>query len=617
MSRTTADRQHLQRIAFAIRALGSAIACIVVVGWPASARAWLETQVRSANIRIEVQDADVALVQHEMMLKVRGGPLRHLTIDGVDRDAEVVGNSTLVRARSGKVAGAPMRLVSQRAGERLHLELVYRRGVRGGTYLIRFAYRTHLKRVLTDIGDGQAELRWRSPAYADGIDSLRVTFSLPESKQRPYAVGGDPEKATDLVARDDGVFLSEWRNSGERDVLSLTRPHAAKGQRIEWAVTVDPAALSATPAAVAPSEPKNKLRAAAAGLEQQARAAREIAHTNGVPSARSWLWLLLCSVAVAGLYAGLVALRAKVLGSKPIVPANVWVRSLFIVLALALAGLLGGTGRLPAVCALCLLLTLVLAVQRELPDVRPVQGKGYWKSVHLGSVRLAPSNGSRWGRCFQASRFPGLLFLVSSLSGVGIAALRALGNSGFQAVFIVLLGALVFPLFFSVGAERTQAASAQRCFLSELARVLVAKPPQHIVVRAIARFAEPDSRCEELRLHVALKRARSGALGIEVGVESFQMGLTSISYPVIVVRVRDGSPAHQALPPSDLAAEGREPTERVALFRPSLPTVETTRALMAELCELLNDNERQAPRSLRGTAQPNGKVRSDKLRRAS
>lgn len=581
----------------------------VLATWSTNARAWLETQVRSSNIRIEVQDGGKALVQHEMMLKVRGGPLRNLSIDGVDRDAEVVGSPTLVRARSGKAAGLPMQLVSQRVGQRLNLELTYRRGVRGGTYLVRFAYRTDLRRAIVKNDGELAELRWKSPAYSDGIDSLRVAFSMPESGRRPFAVGSDPKKGTDLVARDDGVFLSEWRRNDGRDLLTLTRPHAVKGEQIEWPIFVDPSALSSELSAEQVSvavTPPSRVQT------PRVAAPTKVPELGGHP----WYWFLRWSLPLAALYAALVLMRMRALGTSPILPMNHWLRSLAIVLSLTLAGVLGGTGRHPALCAVCILVAFVLATQRERPAMSLPQGPGHWKSVDLGTVRLRRRDRSPWEGWFRAGRFPGSVLLVGLLALASIVALRALDSSAFYTVFFLVLSVLVFPLFLSIGMDQRDATERQLHFLSDLARALIARSPKGIVLRAIGRFGTQALCCEELRIHVSLSGALTGALGIEVGVENYTVGSTCISYPVIVARVRDGSPAHRALPPSDVAARGREPTERVSLFRPSLPTVETTRALLVELCELLSDEELRAGKTL--PARPSAsRVRADNLRRAS
>jgi hypothetical protein len=96
-------------------------------------------------------------------------------------------------------------------------------------------------------------------------------------------------------------------------------------------------------------------------------------------------------------------------------------------------------------------------------------------------------------------------------------------------------------------------------------------------VQQVARFPEQTAHTlaepDELRLFVTLEAARAGLLAIEVGVAPHQSALPGLPLPVIVVRVREGSAAHDAMPRSAEWSRGRDCDERVAMLRPMLPSV--------------------------------------------
>jgi hypothetical protein len=61
------------------------LCCSVLAASPA--RAWIELGVLADVATVELQANGSAQIQHELMLQVRGGPLKQFTIEGVDPDA--------------------------------------------------------------------------------------------------------------------------------------------------------------------------------------------------------------------------------------------------------------------------------------------------------------------------------------------------------------------------------------------------------------------------------------------------------------------------------------------------------------------------------------------------
>src|SRR5664279_1229564 len=61
-----------------------------LAAWERSARAaaWIETTVTSDVVTVQVERDGRATVAHALALKIRGGPLKSWTLQGIDADAE-------------------------------------------------------------------------------------------------------------------------------------------------------------------------------------------------------------------------------------------------------------------------------------------------------------------------------------------------------------------------------------------------------------------------------------------------------------------------------------------------------------------------------------------------
>src|SRR5690606_38998374 len=165
------------------------LAGVVLLGLlcaPRLALAWLETRVLSDVATVEIATDGPSRVHHELMLRVRGGPLRNFSLQGVDGDATPLPGATIVLAKSGRAAGVPAALTLERDQDLLNFEVAYSKGLPSGTYLVDFEYSTNLldTGALKTTSQGYA-LAWKSPRFDDGIGSLKARFAVVSGDEAP------------------------------------------------------------------------------------------------------------------------------------------------------------------------------------------------------------------------------------------------------------------------------------------------------------------------------------------------------------------------------------------------------------------------------------------------
>ena len=61
---------------------------LLLLALTGTAQAWVETAVRSHEARIEVARDGTAVVRHQLVLKVRGGPMKSVEIGGMGTEIE-------------------------------------------------------------------------------------------------------------------------------------------------------------------------------------------------------------------------------------------------------------------------------------------------------------------------------------------------------------------------------------------------------------------------------------------------------------------------------------------------------------------------------------------------
>jgi hypothetical protein len=571
-----ASHRHLWLLVFA------------VVLAAAPAHAWVETTVESDVATVRIERDGTAVVRHELLLRVRGGPLRHYTLDGVDSDAEPLSDATVTAAKSGDAKPTPLRL-ERLDDATLRIEIDDPKGLRRGIYLFDLGYRTNLiaRDRLTSRGGGWAELRWVGPRFVDGIDSLRVVFRLPRGPEPPFVPDAEGELAAPGDEAFAGLFLSNLRRAAEHDELEVVRPHAAKGEPVVWRVMTSARSFEAF--AAAPPE-----------------AAAAPAPTKRHSVFRGWA--LVGAFALAFFYGLLVTLKERAVAAaslmrhatpRPLIPLPVTLRATLAGSALAAAGAVAWLLDRPLGASGLLLAALALATERAPRALPRLRAPGHWLLLKQEDAFL-PRRAPLPGRFLDAATLPGCALALLGLGLVAGLVVWLVPRSAYGAVLAGVGATSLLPVFLTAGrwALPPDAGEAPRVLLRWLSRRLARDPS--LRVRAWGRVPAGAVDPDELRLLVLPRNPRPGVVAIEVAVEYGLGPAGPVATPCVLVRATDGSESHAALPRSVVWTRGRKPEERVALLRPEPPTRGECLALVGELARTLarsGDSQSKAKRS--------------------
>jgi hypothetical protein len=532
-----------------------------------SALAWVETSVRSSVTTVAIAETGSATVTHEWLVRVKGGPLRDIVVDGVDSDAELVDGATIVRASSGQVAGVPIPLTGQREEQALHLEVAYNKGLPAGSYLLRFTYGTNLlERGLIRSAGPFAAVEWQSPTYRDGIDSLKVNFLLPHANSAPHVEqqvlspnsGAD---AVQVVSTESGVFLSELTREADSDILTLTRPHVARGERVTWRILVDPSSVGKT-----------------ATLEQHtAHAPPPSAYVP--PQRRPWPYGV--AVGFASLFTLLLFFKLRTREYLPLLKLRAHYRLPLLFSLVGLSLWLALVPEWPSLAALLLVAACLLSLTRTNHDPTPVRGPGQWVTVNPETLPYVPPTSARSARWLDVSALPGFLIFLVLMGGSALLGLRMLGVSPYYSATALFYAMAFVPLFFTVGGtKRLSPLGEQLLFL----RPILKKVPRSVgSVELIGRFPVGSEVPDEVRLQVQPANPRPGFRGCELALECTQGGFGRVLTPAILFRVDDQSEAHRNLPREGQWSRGRHVEERVVVLRPRLPLRSVTVDLLLSM----------------------------------
>jgi hypothetical protein len=560
------------------------LCCSVLAASPA--RAWIELGVLADVATVELQANGSAQIQHELMLQVRGGPLKQFTIEGVDPDAVPLEGATIVLAKSGRAAGVPLALFVERDEDRLNIEISHKPGLGSGSYLVALKYSTDLQaRGLLSRSGEDAVLRWQGPRFQDGIDSLKTRFVVRRAEPPPRLWNPDSKaesgEGVQLLATAQGVFLAELHRESERDVLELTRPHAAKGEQVSWQIGVSQRAL----AAASETEPAAVAAPRSTSFSQRAGAA-------------TW-WGF--GAVLGACYALLLALKQRWLkaqrGAAEIAAGFLLPCPLGLRLALVTALLTAACGfafwfENAVVAAALLTFVAVLSLQVARPERTRARGPGHWQVVDPSSAleAVALRGAGRW---LEATTAPGASLLLLSSGGIVIVALRNIATAPYRAAALIAFALLLLPLFFVVGGARLcqSRLELERAALKPIGQRLTTRRIDHDVVARVPAESPGNDRAsvDEYRLHLNVPRARSGFDSLELAVELQHGGWYAIPQAVFIARVREGSAAHEALPRGAEWSRGRHRDERIALLRPTLSSSGACLALAEELIQLLSE----------------------------
>lgn len=109
----------------------------------ARAAAWIETTVLSDAVTLDVDRTGKATVSHKISLKVRGGPLKTWTLQGIDADAEPLPEASVINTSANAGSNARRELALTRGDDgSLQIDIADDRGLKQGSYLLQFGYKT-------------------------------------------------------------------------------------------------------------------------------------------------------------------------------------------------------------------------------------------------------------------------------------------------------------------------------------------------------------------------------------------------------------------------------------------------------------------------------------------
>lgn len=615
----------------------SCCVALVLLTLAVPASAWIENHVHGDEVRIEVDAAGKALVEHRITLKTTGSVrLQSYTIKGVDRDAVVEDNSYVIPARdalSNSLDSATPLTMELRHPEQskprgtfaegapveqalLPAELVVQvqseRGLRRGSYVLVVRYRTDLRaRGLLERDGAMVTVRWTSPIWDDGFDNARVLFVVPAAPTAPRVVDEPNGEHDD----DDGVllprYLSEVRRAAHTDEVELLRSYLPKGEAVPWAIRVDQRALDPLPApeqVVAVPAPQR----------------------IGVfaPSAFERSWLIAVAVTLWLFYSLLVALKARQVARRarqasavmpPWVPLPVSLRAVLAGSALTAGVGLQLVADRPIQGSLLVVLAVVLAAHgtARLEPTAAMRGPGRWLTVseQEGLRPIPPTKGAFLDGSTRLGRLT--LLLALSLLAVGVWALWVEWDAPYRAGLVALDSVVLLALW---GTGRSSsippdlAVEPIRFYRRLTKRIRRSKAGRDLKI--VARLRVPDEAVDpdELRLLIVPRLPLRGFAGIEVGLCYVTGFGARVALPEILLRVGQDSACDQAvasLARHGRASPGRKPGERVLAFAPRFPTVRMTSEIVVALAarvrdltgaQALRDRPTPAARSDRRTA---------------
>jgi hypothetical protein len=565
-----------------------------------SARAaWVETRPTAYSATVDVERNGAATVSQELGIRLRGGPLSELSLAGVDSDAEPLPDATVICTDDQKFGTVPLSVTREPDGS-LKLTVERERGLRTGSYVFRFSYRTQLqKRDLIRRTGSHVELRWVGPRFEDGLDSARVTFRIPEASAAPVLPSpGSSGAAVNELDELGGVFVGNLRRAPGKDELEIVRPHVARGEPALWRVWVADSVFESFASPTAARAPS-------------VLTSRELG--DSPPERLAWLGGALAAGIAYGLllfakWRGfLAAAELRNAEARAVVPLPAGLRATLGGVCMALAVIAGGRWDEPTLVGALLLGAMGCAALYAKPGRALPRGPGQWLPLSETDAFARTEQGLP-GRYLDGSRWHGAVVL-SALLGAGLV-LHFLErvHSPYRAVELLLGFATLLPVFLT-GRVRELPVVPGSDPQRTLARLLRGLKRRSLRAVPLARLPLGSSTPDELRLLVQPRGALSGLMAIEIGADH-ALGLGGVvTEPYCLLRVREGSACAQALAAHTQFQRGRKVEERVAVLRPKLPTVAETLSLVGELCRLLTQSSpparpNSADRSLGKGASP-------------
>jgi hypothetical protein len=537
--------------------------------------AWLETTLRSHVATVDVNRDGRAVVTTEILMQVRGGPLRSFELSGVDTDAQPLPDGTVASAKPSQGGSDAVPLRVEAAGGSLTVHVESDKGLRYGLYVFRFRYSTSLLARVQQT-KGRLRLAWMGPRLPDGVDSARVVFRVPAAEPPPTLPAVDlAHPGLGLREEAGGVFVSNLRRAAEKDELEIMRLHVARGEPVSWRFELAPSALDG----FAPAQPVAK-----APLEATAAPLRPWAVLSAVMALFFALLVTLKHRLVASAASGAFA-KARLL-----VPLRIRLRAPLAGLLLGAATALGGLFDQIIGAAVLIVLAMATAAHAGFDAEPRLRGPGRWQAVspRVAFVKDGTKSGARW---LDSGTLPGFALFCLALGAIFALAFRELSTSPHRAMLVAMLAGPVLPLFCTGRAAELPPDPV--VFAQPLLRWLMRKLRRQQGVRAVpwGRMPDGSTALDELRLLVMPDRSLPGLLSIEIGLEYQQGGGGPVALPCILLRALDASAAYRAVPRSVVWTRGRRPEERVAVVRPTLPTRAQCLSLVRRLVSILSVTE--------------------------
>lgn len=541
------------------RLLLLAAACLASTGVSRIASAWIETSITADTVTIEVDKSGQAIVAHELWMKIRGGPFKGTSLEGVDSDAEPLPGAQVEKiGGSGRAELLRPLLLSRGDDDSLYIEIDDSAGLRAGSYAFRFKYRTDLRQRRRIVSRGSwAELSWIGPRFPAGLDVAKVAFHLPYAASAPRL----PESDADMGDFGNGglpsdAMLSTLRRGADVDVLELVRPHVAKGEPVLWRLWTAPTSfpwLAESPrvsAVTAPSPvptPKAPLG-------------------KGMPLAFGAIAATLFAIAAVMKDAAVrSSAQREHCEVRPFVPLRRHWRATAAGLLLAAAILLAARFDAPSIAALLTVVAQAGLAYRAIVLPRQLRGPGRWLPLRAEEA-LARSRPTSAGAWLDATVWQGKVVLgVWTLAWVGLAT-RHFASQPYVAVLALIAVQIPWPLFFT-GTRAELPSSRRDRALSELIRFQRHfDRDDRLRVLPIGRFGEGDLCPDEVRLKLVPRHVPKGLVSLEIAANPNALHPSTS----LLIRVRDESEAHHWLSQRFGFFRGRSADERVATYSPAI-----------------------------------------------
>jgi hypothetical protein len=562
-------RQCAMRLERQLVVAGIALSALAIAQ---SAEGASEAHFGGDDVRITVDEAGLAHVEHALSYRVTGSPPKGFDLTGIEPEALV--DPVAQVALDGETINAGN---VERRGEtalRISLDGAPRRLTGHAVIAVRVSYTLDLVQTHHLTLDGAMwRLAWTAPFAPEGYDAARVIFDLPAAPTEPRIL------AADGSVGDDGRVVT-LRRGPQRDELEMARPHIARGEAAPWMARVDPRAF---PRVVDPSlrpPPALPERAEGRGAAAWLIAALAGALFGALVRLKSSRFARAC--ASRGVAAG-----ALVGWASPL--ARAWLA------ALAFAAGVACEGANHYLCgALAIALAMLAATSRAPRVSASPRGPGQWLPLSPDEA-FAPERASDALDLATLSGKGALFVAVAGAIALGLA-LRP-----FAPIWLWLapLDALALvPLF--VTGSRAQLppdrASSPKPRLAALHRLL--RRDAALRVAPWARVPLGASAPDELRLLVLPRAAMPGVVGIEIGVAWIATPAGYAAETEVLVRVREATAAAArlvALGPHRRPVHGRKTDERVVRLVPSLPSRAGAVALVRRLAQELRDRRKSLP----------------------